>query len=92
MATIRVRYIVTAKHETLQPHQQIGPLGITMEMKVKHGVNFDNTDQAKEEELYHALEVGKEYFCDWTPVDEATDWMKSIIESPEEEEHGEARA
>ena len=89
MAAVRMRYRILAKHEEWKPNQRVLPGGMmTVEMTTRYFLNMDGTDLEAEKRLHDMVEVGKEYFADFFPVEELTDWDKPAAEEP----HGEGGA
>jgi len=88
MPTIRMKYRVVAKTQAVQGKD---PWGRDV---VRFPIGLESMDLQLEEATYHALEVGEEYFCDFTPVKEG--WLaqqqKQNEASPSSEQPPETKA
>lgn len=73
MSTVRVRYRVVNKNQQLQPQQIVNGMLMTMPV-VRYHLNFESLDIELERRAYESVEVGKEYFADFTPVEDGVDW------------------
>jgi len=81
MATVRIRYRILGKTQHIETQQMIGPMGpMPPQQVIRHNLNFISTNVEMEKKLYDAVEVGKEYFVDFTPVEES--WIERQEQPP----------